>query len=234
MSKKTVLFLGAICILINNTSCLMIANSTSHKNELLLEQERNKEIIIQRKLDDTTKQVKTLNSTIKEYQDKVKVLEEKNRTLTHMSTLIMSSNSSISSQKAREIACAVYNSSIKYDVPMDEILAVITIESNFNQYKVGAYHDRGLMQIIPSTEKIIAKGMKLTSYNIFNVETNVSMGTYFISTLKHEYGDYCYIVYNQGFTRPLNRQTLQYNLERPNSYITRVLTMSQKYKGGLL
>ena len=110
------------------------------------------------------------------------------------------------------------------------------LESNFNQYEVGADNDRGYMQIIPSTEKWLAEtygekyGLSYNPERIFEPEYNIGLASIYLSLLKDAYGDnYDRILseYNRG---PYN---LQRYFEENNTYETTysrvILTKEQKY-----
>jgi soluble lytic murein transglycosylase-like protein len=81
------------------------------------------------------------------------------------------------------------------DLKPSLILAVIKLESNFNKYEVGEDNDRGYMQIIPSTEKWLAKkygyklGLKYNPKRIFEPEYNIGLGAIYLSILKESYGE---------------------------------------------
>lgn len=65
-------------------------------------------------------------------------------------------------------------------------LAVIREESRFNPKALSRSRAHGLMQIIPSTGRLIAKDLGISPFNrkyMFNVETNIMMGTYYLKEM---------------------------------------------------
>ncbi len=82
------------------------------------------------------------------------------------------------------------NASKKYGVSPYLILAVIRQESMFNPKARSRSNARGLMQIIPSTARNIARALKIPySYTkLYKPETNITMGTYYLSTLMDRFG----------------------------------------------
>lgn len=113
---------------------------------------------------------------------------------------------------------------------------MIDLESNFGQYEVGGADDRGYMQIIPSTEKWLAKefgekiGVEFNPEQIFEPTYNIGLGAAYLSLLKGVYGEnYNRILseYNRG---PYN---LKRYYEANNTYVTTyskvVLSREKKY-----
>ena len=65
-------------------------------------------------------------------------------------------------------------------------LAVIREESRFNPKALSRSRAHGLMQIIPSTGKLIARDLGISPFNrkhMFNIETNIMMGTYYLKEM---------------------------------------------------
>lgn len=85
----------------------------------------------------------------------------------------------------------VQNASKKYGVDPYLVLAVIRQESMFNPKALSRSNARGLMQIISSTGKNIARALNFShSYSkLYQPETNITMGTYYLSTLINRFGD---------------------------------------------
>ena len=65
-------------------------------------------------------------------------------------------------------------------------LAVIREESRFNPQALSRSRAHGLMQIIPRTGRLLAKQLKINPFyykKMYQVETNLQMGTYYLSNL---------------------------------------------------
>jgi hypothetical protein len=114
------------------------------------------------------------------------------------------------------------------NVSISEILAICHTESRFNNTQVGSSGELGVMQVLPSTAHIISKELKVSYYNLQDLRTSIWFGTYFIHKLKRDYGKYCYIVYNQGFSKPLNNYTYMVHRNSYTSYLS-VIMRGVKY-----
>lgn len=106
-----------------------------------------------------------------------------------------------------EAAAAVVYYSDYYGVKYSLILSIIEIESNFNQYLVGAAEDRGYMQIIPETERYLVKtfgeniGLSYNPDRIFEPDYNLGLGISYIAYLHQCHGedlDKILTEYNRG------------------------------------
>lgn len=115
----------------------------------------------------------------------------------------------------------VFKVAAEYDLDPRLLAALITYESNWDPYAIGAARDTGLMQIIPSTAEWIAKKMDLREYDLLDPETNLTMGAWFLKTLIKEYGDLetALIVYNAG------HGVLKHPVWDPYKYARRVLSI---------
>lgn len=131
----------------------------------------------------------------------------------------------------------VFSYAKKFNIKPSLILALIKLESNFDQFAVGEDDDRGYMQIIPPTEKWLAEkygdkiGIKYNPEKIFEPEYNIGLGVLYLSILKEAYGEnYERILseYNRG---PYN---LKAYFEKHNTYSTSysrgVLKREKKFK----
>ena len=84
--------------------------------------------------------------------------------------------------------------------------AVIKKESNFNSMMIGLAGERGLMQIMPSTAKILAKEMNIhfdKKKLLTSEDYNVSIGNYFLKKLLYRFDDHKVLAlsaYNAGGT----------------------------------
>lgn len=90
----------------------------------------------------------------------------------------------------------------EYGVDEKLIYALIKAESNFNANAVSNKNAQGLMQLMYSTAKDVAKksGIELTEENILEPEININIGTKYISTLleKYECVEVALAAYNAG------------------------------------
>lgn len=124
----------------------------------------------------------------------------------------------------------------RYDLKLSLLLGIMELESNFNQYEVGTSQDRGYMQIIPSTEKWLAKafsdelGFEYDPERIYEPEYNIGLAAVYLNTLKTAYGEnYDRILseYNRG---PYNLQKYYEKYATyETSYSRVVLSKANKY-----
>ena len=79
----------------------------------------------------------------------------------------------------------------KYEVDVNFAYAVIKAESNFNEKCVSKKGAEGLMQIMPATSKYIAikLGEDIENIDLFDVETNLRYGIWYISYLSEIFDD---------------------------------------------
>lgn len=93
---------------------------------------------------------------------------------------------------AERIAKAVDTSSQEFDVDPWLILSLIRVESAGRTDAVSYVGARGLTQIMPATGEQIAKGLGVewtSSEMLFDVETNIRFGTYYVRQLLDRFED---------------------------------------------
>ncbi len=101
-----------------------------------------------------------------------------------------------------------YNDPVKryakqYDVPANLIFAVIRTESNFDPNAISSVGAVGLMQIMPSTFRWLSDDMlgeKLEDGMLYDPETNIRYGVYYLRRLYDRYGSWqtACAAYNAG------------------------------------
>lgn len=87
---------------------------------------------------------------------------------------------------------AIRQYSAEYGVDPYLVLAIIRVESNFNKDAVSPKMARGLMQITEKTGNWGASELKMESYSserLFDPETNISIGCWYLSVLFNEFKD---------------------------------------------
>ena len=82
------------------------------------------------------------------------------------------------------------------------VLSVIKVESNFNEKAQSHMNAVGLMQLIPKTSQWICEkmGIEYTEEMLQDPDTNIKLGTYYLSYLLNHFGDtdLAIIAYNGG------------------------------------
>ena len=91
----------------------------------------------------------------------------------------------------------------KYDLDPYLVRAIIKAESNYNPNAVSRKNARGLMQISEITGEWAAQKLNIENYTkemLFDVETNISIGCWYLSVLYSEFGstDLVLAAYNAG------------------------------------
>ena len=90
----------------------------------------------------------------------------------------------------------------EYGVEEDLIYAWIKAESNFDANAISNKNAKGLMQLMYSTAEEIAykSGIELTEENILDPDTNINIGTKYISNLLEKYNciEVALAAYNAG------------------------------------
>lgn len=79
----------------------------------------------------------------------------------------------------------------EYAVPEEVIYAVMSVESNFKSDAQSSKGAIGLMQITPDTFTWLCSKNNASDTNpelLYNPETNIRYGTYFLSLLYSEFG----------------------------------------------
>lgn len=90
----------------------------------------------------------------------------------------------------------------QYDLDPKLVTAVVETESNFNPEAKSSVGALGLMQIMPETGEEIAKNFEqdYSEEDLYDPETNIKFGTYYLRYLFDYYGsmDYAILAYNGG------------------------------------
>lgn len=89
----------------------------------------------------------------------------------------------------------IHRYSVEYDVPIEVILAIMKIESNFNESALSHTNDYGLMQI----NEVHLKELE-NKLDILEIDKNVECGVSLLSSLKKEKDELHFIFnsYNMG------------------------------------
>lgn len=96
----------------------------------------------------------------------------------------------------------VYKHSNECNVDPLLTFAIIKVESNFDKDSVSLSNAKGLMQLMDSTANELALKLDMNDdYDIFDEETNIELGTNYMSTLLNYYNNNMYLAlaaYNAG------------------------------------
>jgi soluble lytic murein transglycosylase-like protein len=110
----------------------------------------------------------------------------------------------------QEMVDAVSESSWRYDVPPETILAVIRIESGFDVNATSDAGAVGLMQLLPSTAEEVARELRLPfegEEQLRDPALNIRLGTHYLTKLLTRFDDLSQALaaYNEGPERVADR-----------------------------
>ena len=129
-----------------------------------------------------------------------------------------------------ELAEVIYEEATRYNQDPKFILALIAIESSFQNWSVSEQGAKGLMQIMPCVAESIAKEIGIEwsgDTTLFNPFLNIRMGIYYLSRLILDFNnmEIALTAYNYG---PTYVKSLIGRKERiPIQYYRRILTVYQ-------
>lgn len=91
---------------------------------------------------------------------------------------------------ANQIIQSAYKYANQFEVDKKLILAVAKVESGFNKYAISSSGAYGIMQIIPvwHKEKILVARNTLGNPEIFNIDTNIFLGTWVLRECLNKHG----------------------------------------------
>jgi soluble lytic murein transglycosylase len=163
---------------------------------------------------DLEKQIRFQQSRIAELQEKLQILKA-----------IEDFNIGFTDGEVRQLADVVYTESKKYSYDPMFILAIILTESSLRKWQVSEQGARGLMQVQPFVAKAAAGRAGIDwmgPYSLFESETNVKLGTYYLFEQILKFGDInkALVAYNMGETRL--RGLIKENRPLPRAYLKRV------------
>lgn len=142
-----------------------------------------------------------------------------------------------------EYLTSIKQYSSQYNVPIETVCAIINTESSFNPNAKSTANAMGIMQITEETFLWLQfkanEERKLDE--LYNYDTNIKYGTYFLSLLYEEFQDWdtVFAAYNAGRSRvnnwlsdpdhSKNGKLVNIPFEETKNYITKVNKASQKY-----
>jgi soluble lytic murein transglycosylase-like protein len=130
--------------------------------------------------------------------------------------------------KKEELAELIYDEATRYHHDPKFILALITIESSFQNRSISERGARGLMQIMPCVAESLAQEMGIEwkgDHTLFDPFLNVRIGIYYLSRLNLDFNDMriALTAYNCGPTFVKN--LMERKKKIPLWYYRRILTV---------
>ena len=105
-----------------------------------------------------------------------------------------------------------------YQVPVDLVMAVIDVESDWNPYAVSEKGAVGLMQLMPQT------ATRFSVQNRFRLDENIRAGVAYLAWLNREFGGDFRLVTAAYYVGegPISRRKLEYSSADVQGYVKRV------------
>ena len=97
----------------------------------------------------------------------------------------------------------IISASLRFEVEAPLIAAVINSESSFDKTAISNKGAVGLMQLMPSTAQAIAGQLEKSEYDLFDPETNIEFGSFYLSKLLKSFSNFeaAICAYNAGPSR---------------------------------
>lgn len=112
-------------------------------------------------------------------------------------------NPALSEENAKRISELIVTYAERYELNIEVVANVIKVESHFRPNVVSEAGAVGIMQIMPNTGKALASELGITDYSLYDMETNIHFGTYYLSKLLDKYENdqhQALTAYNRGPT----------------------------------
>jgi soluble lytic murein transglycosylase len=126
------------------------------------------------------------------------------------------------------LAQLIYQESLKYKYDPELVLAVILTESSFYNWSKSSVGALGLMQILPTTARDVAKTKNIPWHGkktLFDPHVNIKLGIHYLAELHDRFGDLevALTAYNYGPSRVAEMQKNCNPL--PRAYADRVMNI---------
>ena len=129
-----------------------------------------------------------------------------------------------------ELAEAIYEESVRYNQDPKFILALIAIESSFQNQSVSEKGAKGLMQLMPYVAEAIAPQLNIEWHGegmLFDPLINIKLGSYYLNQLIRDFKhlELALVAYNYGPTYVKSRIERKEHI--PLGYCRRVISLYQ-------
>jgi soluble lytic murein transglycosylase-like protein len=130
----------------------------------------------------------------------------------------------------QQLAEVIYEESVRHNQDPKFILALIKIESSFQNWSVSEQGAKGLMQLMPQVAKSLAKELDIEwggDSTLFNPLLNIRIGMHYLSQLNRDFNDIglALTAYNYGPTYV--KGLLDKKQRIPQYYYQRILKVYQ-------
>jgi hypothetical protein len=161
---------------------------TSEVNTALLV--HGKSVVLKNKINSVSE---SINARIDTVDSAIKPDKKRRMLITKIRDAINeNTNRNIGVRDLNRMANAVIDYSYEFNLTIPQVLAQIRVESNFDPYAVSSANARGLMQILPTTLKLIQYEMPNApaKLNTWNIHHNIRAGCFYMSEQIERFGTY--------------------------------------------
>lgn len=136
----------------------------------------------------------------------------------------------LSEETQRELAKLIYLESIRYNHDPKFILAIIAIESSFQNRSVSEKGAKGLMQLMPYVAESIAKDLGIEwkgDLTLFNPHLNIKMGIHYFSQLLSDFSDIRIALTAYNYGPSYVKELMESKKRIPHHFTKKVFTVYQ-------
>jgi soluble lytic murein transglycosylase len=171
-----------------------------------------------------------IHTLVRVQKDKIAELRDANRrleTAVRVRDYLDRNRIRLPEETVEHIAASIHETSTRYDLPPEVILAVIRTESAFDTNALSHKGAVGLMQILPSTAQEIAQELRMEWPGedlLRDPSANIEMGAYYLTKLLGQFDDLAVALtaYNHGPGRV--SQLNEAKAELPMEYAEKVFS----------
>ena len=157
-------------------------------------------------------------------------LNQREQTIKEILEVLEKQPTGLAKVTKEELAEVIYEEAIRYNHDPKFILALIAIESSFQNWSVSEQGAKGLMQIMPYVAESLAQELGIEwsgDRTLFNPYLNIRIGSYYLFQLIKEFDDLrlALAAYNYGPT--YIKGLKERNKKIPTHYFYRIHTVYQ-------
>jgi soluble lytic murein transglycosylase-like protein len=158
----------------------------------------------------------------------IPALNQREQTIREILEVLEKQPTGLANVTKEELAEVIYEEAIRYNHDPKFILALIAIESSFQNWSVSEQGAKGLMQIMPYVAESLAQELGIEwsgDRTLFNPYLNIRIGSYYLFQLIKEFDDLrlALAAYNYGPT--YIKGLKERNKKIPNHYFYRIHTV---------
>jgi soluble lytic murein transglycosylase-like protein len=155
-------------------------------------------------------------------------LNQREQTIREILEVLEKQSTGLANVTKEELAEVIYEEAIRYNHDPKFILALIAIESSFQNWSVSEQGAKGLMQIMPYVAESLAQELGIEwggDRTLFNPYLNIRIGSYYLFQLIKEFNDprLALAAYNYGPT--YIKGLKERNEKIPTNYFYRIRTV---------